>query len=125
MTHTPVIPSPTVPIVETSDEPIKINVYDDYGYLPIHRAAFNGHEATLKNILEEAQKRSEVLIQLESTTHDINEFTPLLLATVAGRLDIIAFLLEYPVNINAVDADGHGKYKRVKYEIFIFSSQSK
>ncbi|CAF5129528.1 unnamed protein product, partial [Rotaria sp. Silwood1] len=37
-------PSPTPQIIETNDEPIKIHIYDDNGYLPIHRAAFNGHE---------------------------------------------------------------------------------
>ncbi|CAF3077462.1 unnamed protein product [Rotaria sp. Silwood2] len=101
-------PSPIPPIVETNDEPIKIHVYDDNGYLPIHRAAFNGHEVTIKNILDEAQKRNELTQQLEARTHDINELTPLLLATAAGRLDIIAYFLTYPVNFNAVDANGHG-----------------
>ncbi|CAF1315109.1 unnamed protein product [Rotaria sordida] len=101
-------PSPTSQIVETTDEPIKIHVYDDNGYLPIHRATFNGHEIVIKNILDEAQRRNEFTQQLEARTHDINELTPLLLATAAGRLDIIAYLLTYPVNFHAVDANGRG-----------------
>ncbi|CAF0858061.1 unnamed protein product [Rotaria sp. Silwood1] len=101
-------PSPTPQIIETNDEPIKIHIYDDNGYLPIHRAAFNGHEVTIKNILDEAQRRNELTQQLEARTHDINELTPLLLATAAGRLDIIAYFLTYPVDFNAVDANGHG-----------------
>ncbi|CAF4975482.1 unnamed protein product, partial [Rotaria sp. Silwood1] len=65
-------PSPTPQIIETNDEPIKIHIYDDNGYLPIHRAAFNGHEVTIKNILDEAQRRNELTQQLEARTHDIN-----------------------------------------------------
>ncbi|CAF5013821.1 unnamed protein product [Rotaria magnacalcarata] len=107
MISTP-IPSPGN--VEPIDESLNINVYDDNGYLPLHRAAFNGHEVTIKNILDEAQKRNELLQQLEAITHDVNEFTPLLLATAAGRLDIIAYLLTYPVNIHATDAHGFGNY---------------
>jgi ankyrin repeat protein len=94
--------------IETSDEAIRTHIYDDNGYLPIHRAAFNGHEITIINILDDAQRRNELTQQLEATTHDINEFTPLLLATAVGRLEIIACLLKYPVNFNAVDATGHG-----------------
>ena len=100
--------SPTTQSAEIIDEITKINVYDDNGYLPIHRAAFNGHEILIKNILDDAQRRNELTQQLEATTHDINEFTPLLLATAVGRLEIIACLLKYPVNFNAVDANGHG-----------------
>lgn len=99
--------SPTAPS-ETNEESLKINVYDEEGYLPIHRAAFNGNELILRNIIEEAQKRNELTQQLEATTRDINEFTPLLLATAAGRLDIIAYLLSFPINFNVVDAEGHG-----------------
>ena len=84
--------------------------YDNNGYLPIHRAAFNGHEATIKNILDDVQKRNELVLQLEAKTEK-TELTPLLLATGVGRLEIIACLLKYPVNLNAVDVNGHGKYK--------------
>jgi len=93
----------------TSEEAVKaLYVYDDNGYLPIHRAAFNGHEATIKNILDDVQKRNELVLQLEAKTEK-TELTPLLLATAVGRLEIIACLLRYPVNLNAVDANGHGK----------------
>ena len=85
--------------------------YDENGYLPIHRAAFHGHEATIKNILDDAEKRNELVSQLEAKTEP-TELTPLLLATAVGRLEIIACLLKYPVNVNAVDADGHGKMTR-------------
>jgi ankyrin repeat protein len=94
--------------IETSDEAIRTHIYDDNGYLPIHRAAFNGHETLIKNILDDAQKRNELIQQLEATTHDTNEFTPLLFATTVGRLESIACLLNYPVNFNAIDATGHG-----------------
>jgi ankyrin repeat protein len=94
--------------VEIIEEITKINVYDDSGYLPIHRAAFNGHEIVVKNILDDAQKRNELPQQLEAITHDSNEFTPILLATAGGRLEIIACLSKYPINFNAVDANGHG-----------------
>jgi ankyrin repeat protein len=100
--------SSTIQSIETNEETTKINVYDDNGYLPIHRAAFNGQEITVKNILDDAQRRNELSQQLEAITHDIHEFTPLLLATAVGRLDTIACLLKYPVNFNAVDANGHG-----------------
>lgn len=100
--------STTTQSVEISEEPTRINVYDDNGYLPIHRAAYNGQEITIKNILDDAEKRNELSQQLEAITHDTNEFTPLLLATAVGRLETIACLLNYPVNLNAVDADGHG-----------------
>jgi ankyrin repeat protein len=103
--------------IETIEEITKINVYDDNGYLPIHRAAFNGQENIIKNILDDAQKRNELPQQLEAITHDTNEFTPLLLATAIGRLEIIACLLKYPVNFNAVDANGHGKFFQRKYLI--------
>lgn len=83
-------------------------IYDDNGYLPIHRAAFNGHEATIKNILDDVQKRNELALQLEARTEQ-TELTPLLLATAVGRLEIIACLLKYPVNVDAVDVNGHGK----------------
>ncbi len=93
----------------TSEEALKaLYVYDDNGYLPIHRAAFNGHEATIKNILDDVQKRNELVLQLEARTEK-TELTPLLLATAVGRLEIIACLLRYPVNLNAIDANGHGK----------------
>lgn len=95
--------------IEIVEENIKVNVYDDSGYLPIHRAASNGHEATIKTILDDAQRRNELSQQLEAITHDVNEFTPLLLATALGRLEIISCLFNYPVNFNAVDANGHGK----------------
>jgi ankyrin repeat protein len=85
-------------------------IYDDNGYLPIHRAAFSGHEATIKNILDDAQKRHELIQQLEAKTEK-TELTPLLLAVAVGRLEIIACLLKYPVNLNATDANGHGKIK--------------
>ncbi|CAF1252204.1 unnamed protein product [Adineta steineri] len=93
--------------VEINDEITKMNVYDDNGYLPIHRATFNGLEVIIKGILEDAEKHNELNSQLEATTHDIDEFTPLLLATAAGRLETIACFLEYPVNINVIDARGH------------------
>jgi len=38
----------------------------------------------------------------------------LLLATAVGRLEIIACLLKYPVNLNAVDSNGHGKTRKIK-----------
>lgn len=101
--------SSTTQSVETNEEPTRINVYDDNGYLPIHRAAFNGQETTIKNILDDAEKRNELSQQLEAITHDTNEFTPLLLATAVGRLETIACLLKYPINLNAIDANGHGK----------------
>lgn len=83
--------------------------YDDNGHLPIHRAVFNGYEVTLKNILDDAQKRNELTQQLEAKT-ERTELTPLLLAVAVGRISMISFLLKYSVNINAVDASGHGKY---------------
>lgn len=91
------------------DETQALNIYDDNGYLPIHKAAFHGHEATIKNILDDAQKRNVLTQQLEAKTEK-NELTPLLLAVAVGRLEIIACLLKYPVNLNAVDANGNGKY---------------
>ncbi len=95
--------------IESNEEAMKaLYVYDDNGYLPIHRAAFNGHEATIKNILDDVQKRNELSLQLEARTEQ-TELTPLLLATAVGRLEIIACLLKYPVNLNAVDVNGHGK----------------
>ncbi|CAF3440115.1 unnamed protein product [Rotaria sp. Silwood1] len=92
----------------TSDDVIKTwLIYDDNGYLPIHKAAFQGHEATIKNILDDAQQRNELEEQLEART-ERTEFTPLLLAVAVGRLEIIASLLKYPVNLNAVDTNGNG-----------------
>ena len=93
---------------EAEDEAAKMFTYDENGYLPIHRAAFSGHEATIRNILDDVDKRNELVLQLEAKTEN-TELTPLLLATAVGRLEIIACLLKYPVNVNAVDADGHGK----------------
>ena len=101
--------SPTIPVIEINDETTKVNVYDENGYLPIHRAALNGHEAILRMILDEAEKRNELTQQLEALTHDANEMTPLLLATTVGRLEAIACLVKYSVNVHAVDATGHGK----------------
>ncbi|CAF3775649.1 unnamed protein product [Adineta steineri] len=83
------------------------NTYDNNGYLPIHRAVFNGYEVTLKNILDDALKRNELNQQLEAKTEK-TELTPLLLATAVGRIQIISFLLKYPVNINAVDVNQQG-----------------
>jgi ankyrin repeat protein len=104
--------SSTARSIESNDETIKTYyIYDDNGYLPIHRAAFNGHEGTIKNILDDVQKRNELPLQLEAKT-DKTELTPLLLATAVGRLEIIACLLKYPVNLNAVDVNGHGKKKK-------------
>lgn len=100
---------PPPPPTETSEESLRIHVYDEHGYLPIHRAALQGHEAILRMILDEAQKRNELTQQLEALTHDGNEMTPLLLATAAGRLETIACLISYPVNFQAVDVNGHGK----------------
>ena len=88
-----------------------MNVYDDNGYLPVHRAALSGHEAILRMILDEAEKRNELNQQLEAVTHDTNELTPLLLASAVGRLETIACLVKYPVNVHAVDANGHGKIR--------------
>ncbi|CAF1573183.1 unnamed protein product [Adineta steineri] len=83
------------------------NTYDNNGYLPIHRAVLNGYEVTLKNILDDALKRNELNQQLEAKTEK-TELTPLLLATAVGRIQIISFLLKYPVNINAVDVNQQG-----------------
>ena len=99
--------------METIEESFKLNIYDENGYLPIHRAALSGHEATVKNILDDAQRRNELSQQLEAVTHDLNEFTPLLLATALGRLEIISCLFNYPVNFNAVDGNGHGKSRDI------------
>ncbi len=94
---------------DSNEDAVKaLYVYDDHGYLPIHRAAFNGHEATVKYILDDVQKRNELALQLEARTEK-TELTPLLLAIAVGRLEIIACLLKYPVNLNAVDVNGHGK----------------
>ncbi|CAF1341321.1 unnamed protein product [Rotaria magnacalcarata] len=82
-------------------------VYDGNGYLPIHRAAFHGHEATIRNILDDALQRADLQQQLEARTEK-NELTPLLLAVAVGRLEIIACLLKYRVDVNAVDANGNG-----------------
>ncbi|CAF3356831.1 unnamed protein product [Rotaria socialis] len=82
-------------------------VYDDNGYLPIHRAAFHGHEATIRNILDDALQRADLQQQLEARTEK-NELTPLLLAVAVGRLEIVACLLKYRVDVNAVDANGNG-----------------
>lgn len=99
-------------MTEIEDEAAKMFTYDENGYLPIHRAAYHGHEATIKNILDDAEKRNELVSQLEAKTEN-TELTPLLLATAVGRLEIIACLLKhYPVNVHAVDADGHGKSTR-------------
>jgi ankyrin repeat protein len=106
--------------VEINDEITKMNVYDDNGYLPIHRATFGGHEIIVKSILEDAEQHDELTHQLEAITRDVDEFTPLLLATAVGRLEIIDCLLEYPVNLKAIDAVGHGKYKERDVE-FSFS----
>ena len=97
------------PTSETNEESLRIHVYDEHGYLPIHRAALQGHEAILRLILDEAQKRNELTQQLEALTRDGNEMTPLLLATAAGRLETIACLISYPVNFQAVDVNGHGR----------------
>ncbi len=95
---------------ESIDDASKLsNTYDDNGYLPIHRAAFNGYEVTIKNILDDAQKRNELTQQLEAKS-ERTELTPLLLATAVGRIQIITYLLKYPVNIHAVDINGNGKY---------------
>ena len=82
-------------------------IYDDHGYLPIHRAAHSGLDGVIKTILDEVQKRNELELQLEAKTID-TELTPLLLATAVGRLEVIACLLKYPVNLQAVDAEGYG-----------------
>jgi ankyrin repeat protein len=103
--------SATSRLLESNDDDAakSLYYYDNNGYLPIHRAAFNGHEATIKNILDDVQKRNELTQQLEAKT-ETTELTPLLLATAVGRLEIIACLLKYPVNLNAVDVNGHGEY---------------
>ncbi|CAF1600201.1 unnamed protein product [Adineta ricciae] len=93
--------------VEVNDELTKVNVYDDNGYLPIHRATVNGLDGIVKNILDDAEKRNDLKSQLEAITHDADEFTPLLLATTSGRLEIINCLLEYSVNLHAIDANGN------------------
>jgi ankyrin repeat protein len=95
--------------IEINDEIIRINVYDEHGYLPIHRAALNGQETVLRMILDDAQKRNELTLQLEALTRNGHEMTPLLLATTAGRLETIACLARYPVNFNAIDGDGRGR----------------
>ena len=95
---------------EVNDELTKVNVYDDNGYLPIHRATFNGLDGIVKNILDDAEKRNDLKSQLEAVTHDADEFTPLLLAATSGRLEIINCLLEYPVNLHAIDANGNGSF---------------
>jgi ankyrin repeat protein len=103
--------STIAPSIVSNEEAVKaLYIYDDNGYLPIHRAAFSGHEATIKNILDDVQKRNELSQQLEAKT-ERTELTPLLLATAVGRLEIIACLLKYPVNLNAVDVNGHGNKK--------------
>ena len=112
----------TIPTTnEVNDEPMRIHVYDEHGYLPIHRAALQGHEAILRLILDEAQKRNELNEQLEALTHDTNELTPLLLATAAGRLETIACLINYPVNFHAVDVNGHGKIQRLFFPLIRMS----
>ena len=108
--------SPTpVPTVETNEETTRVNVYDENGYLPIHRAALSGHESIVRTILEEAQRRNELEQQLEALTKNDNQLTPLLLATIVGRLEIIACLVQYPVNIDAIDSHGHGMKTTTHY----------
>lgn len=110
MNLTPTNPIPSTQSVETNDEPIKINVYDEHGYLPIHRAALHGYEAVIKAILDDALRRNDIAQQLEAKTRDANEFTPFLLAVAVGRLETIPYLLNYPVNLHAVDSNGHSTY---------------
>ena len=94
---------------QLEDEANKWEVRDENGYLPIHKAALSGHEATIKTILDDVQKRNALETQLEARTEP-GQLTPLLLATAVGRLEIIACLQKYPVDLNAVDINGHGKY---------------
>ena len=37
--------------IEINDEITKMNVYDENGYLPIHRATFIGHKVIVKKYL--------------------------------------------------------------------------
>lgn len=101
--------APTTHGAELNEEFSRVNVYDDNGYLPIHRATFNGLEGIVRTILDDAERRNDLKSQLEAVTHDEDELTPLLIAVTVGRLDILNCLLEYPVNLSAIDANGNGR----------------
>ncbi|KAF5336989.1 hypothetical protein D9611_003112 [Ephemerocybe angulata] len=69
-------------ILETHPE-LDINQTDEYGYTPLHLACDRGHLEVVKLLLEKGADKS---------LKDPDEFTPLELAEVAGRSDIVALL---------------------------------
>ena len=63
---------------------------DSSGRTTIYRAAEDGHESTLKAILASTAKSQELLNLAET----VNGWTPLFIACVNGRLQIVKLLLE-------------------------------
>ncbi|KAJ2920378.1 hypothetical protein MD484_g171, partial [Candolleomyces efflorescens] len=66
-----------------ADPSINIDQPDEYGYTPLHLACDRGHLEVVKFLLEKGANKE---------LQDPDEFTPMELAKVAGREDIVALL---------------------------------
>ncbi|CAF1326047.1 unnamed protein product, partial [Didymodactylos carnosus] len=103
-----VLPRTSAPSVRTvPNEDSKINMYNEDGLLPIHKAALDGLDVSVKRILINVKGKNGIQQQLEAKTTDGNAMTPLLLATAAGKLDVLQCLLGYEADYNAKDVNGH------------------
>ncbi|CAF1163672.1 unnamed protein product [Didymodactylos carnosus] len=106
------------------NEDSKLTNYNEDGLLPIHKAALDGLDLSVKRILTNAESKGDIQQQLEAKTIDGSEMTPLLLATAAGKLDVLQCLLDYGANYNAEDTNGHGELLTVILFYVILTSLS-
>ena len=75
---------------------------DRYGWAPIHYAVFNGYADSMKIILK------SVPDLLELRTADTLRSTPLLLAVMTGRLELVNHVVELGADVEVLNGYCHG-----------------
>jgi ankyrin repeat protein len=85
------------------DDPSLVNAWSDDGFTPLHFAAFFGHPAAAKLLVERGAD-----LEARSTNEQFAlDARPLHSATAAGQREVCEVLLDAGADVNAVQ---HGRY---------------
>ncbi len=79
------------------DSGYDINLPDQWGFLPVHRACANHQKEIVALLIERGSK-------VHTTATD--NWTPLHLASISGAVNCLALLVERGANVNAEDKNG-------------------
>ena len=84
---------------------ININILDEEGYTPLHRAVYNNDLTTVKELLkiEDVNINSKLDMKVSIDGWYLGGSSPLILASYLGNAEIVKALLENGANIKAKD----------------------